>query len=324
MIKSVVRVLLGFVILLGIVFALGPRVSREISIESLVLPKNLDAYLAESESRYTDIVDNAQKEIVWFEEVGHQTEYSIVYLHGFSATRQEVAPVSEEVAQSIGANVFYARFAGHGRTSVDAMLEASVGAWANDVHEALEIGKRIGKKVIVIATSSGATSLMTVLDLGEYDLHALILLSPNFVPADSRAAILTWPWGIRIAELIQGKEFTWKSEPLSEEHRKYWTQRMPTSALAPMAAMVSLANTVDFSRIQIPVCILLSADDQLVDQTKTIEIFESLGSEELNQMILIQDPGSPSSHLVAGNILAPKKTSLVVESILSFLSEKGL
>jgi hypothetical protein len=45
-----------------------------------------------------------------------RTEWVVVALHGFSATRQETAPLAEIVASRLGANLFEARLAGHGLT----------------------------------------------------------------------------------------------------------------------------------------------------------------------------------------------------------------
>lgn len=115
-------------ILIVIVFLSGPRVDTNIRINPLILPEDLDQYLAESESEFNDIIPGAEKKIFWAGKKGVQTPYSLVYLHGFSACRQETAPLSEIVAEKLGANLFYTRFKGHGRTG-DAMLEGSVDAW---------------------------------------------------------------------------------------------------------------------------------------------------------------------------------------------------
>ena len=60
------------------------------------------------------------------------------------------------VANSLGANIFYTRLTGHGRTT-DAMREASVTAWMQDLAEAFEIGTVIGEEVIILSCSTGGT-----------------------------------------------------------------------------------------------------------------------------------------------------------------------
>ena len=90
----------GFIIL----FLAGPRVPAETTIHPVNLPDDLEGYLKASEARFTDIVPNTEKTIIWANPAQKQkTPVSIIYLHGFSATRQETAPLSDMVAQQLGA-----------------------------------------------------------------------------------------------------------------------------------------------------------------------------------------------------------------------------
>ena len=115
-------------ITLGAAFYAGPRVSIDTQLQSPQLPADLDAYLAQSEARYPDITPGAEKTIVWAHPDRRKTALAVVYLHGFSASRQETAPLSDEIAQQLGANLYYPRLNGHGRSGA-AMAEASVNAW---------------------------------------------------------------------------------------------------------------------------------------------------------------------------------------------------
>nr|WP_287339345.1 hypothetical protein [Mesorhizobium sp.] len=80
-----------------------------------------------------------------------RTPLSIVY----SASKGEVRPLPDEVADQLDANL-YTRLTGHGQGGA-AMADGSVNAWINDYEEALAIGRAIGDKVIVIATSTGGS-----------------------------------------------------------------------------------------------------------------------------------------------------------------------
>ena len=62
----------------------------------------------------------------------------------------------EEVARALGANLFFTRLTGHGRTGA-AMAEATAEDWLADMAEAMEIGRRLGQRVVVIGTSTGGT-----------------------------------------------------------------------------------------------------------------------------------------------------------------------
>ena len=195
--------LVGAVITLIVVVALsGPRVDMNISLNEIELPSNLDLYLSESESRFKDITEGTEKQIIWDGVPGEKTDISIVFIHGFSATRQELAPLADIIASSLQANLFYTRLAGHGRGGAG-MIDGTVNGWANDANEALEIGRRLGNKVVLIGTSTGST-LITWLSLqpSNKDVQGMILLSPNFHPANSNMSILLWPWGEKIAEIL--------------------------------------------------------------------------------------------------------------------------
>ncbi len=154
------KAVIGFFGLLAccvIIYLAGPRITVDSTTRPVSLPENIDGYLKAKEGRYPDIVPGAEKLIVWNDaQEKKPTAYAVVYLPGYSATRQETAPLTELVARAIGANVFLARLAGHGR-GADAMGEAETHDWLNDGVEAVEIGHRIGEKVILIGSSTGAT-----------------------------------------------------------------------------------------------------------------------------------------------------------------------
>lgn len=113
------------------------------TLRRIALPQDLDRYLREEEAGVPGITPGAEKSIVWAGKPGAKTPFSIIYLHGFTATRQEVAPVYDLVARSIGANVFYTRLTGHGMSG-EALAAATLDDWINDTWEAYEIGERIG------------------------------------------------------------------------------------------------------------------------------------------------------------------------------------
>jgi esterase/lipase len=81
---------------------------------------------------------------------------ALIYLHGFSSSRQESRPLMTQVASALGANLFYARLNGHGRTG-EALAAASVADWQHDALEALAIGRQLGEQVVVVGASNGGT-----------------------------------------------------------------------------------------------------------------------------------------------------------------------
>jgi esterase/lipase len=316
--KRVAQFLLGLLVAVVIVFLLGPRVEVDTTITSVTLPADLDAYLAESEAAFADLIPGSEKRIVWAGAAGEKTPLSIIYLHGYSATRQETAPLAEELAAALGANLFETRFAGHGRTG-DALAAASVNDWLNDTVEALEIGRRLGDEVIILGVSTGATAATWLAaQPGMDDVHAFILLSPNYAPADGTAEILTWPWAERIAVALIGPERSWQGN--NALHERYWTNSYPTGALLPMMGLVKLARRQDLSQLDRPTLVIYSPNDQVVNPQRTEELFLEIGAAQ-KELIPITDAADPNSHVLAGDILAPEGTAPVQQLILDFLGK---
>jgi hypothetical protein len=116
----------------------------------------VETYLTASESAFPDIRPGLAKQVVWADPLAkHRTPLAIVYIHGFSASKGEVRPLPDLVATALNANLFYTRLAGHGRSG-DAMAEASVDDWQEDMREALDIAALLGDRTLIIATSTGA------------------------------------------------------------------------------------------------------------------------------------------------------------------------
>lgn len=152
------RFLAGLAVIVAGLFLFGPREPMVLTprFDPAVLPADLDAYLAEGEAKVAGMTRGVEKRILWMGQSGDQTEFAVVYLHGFSATSEEIRPVPDLVAKALGANLYYARYAGHGLPG-NQLAGPTAQDWIDDTAEALAIGRRIGRKVIVIATSTGGT-----------------------------------------------------------------------------------------------------------------------------------------------------------------------
>jgi len=317
--KIAVRVVIIIAVLV-LVFLAGPRAKIDLRIKPVNLPSDLselDQYLAQSEAKYTDIVPGTEKTIVWANAEKTKTPISIIYLHGYSATRQETAPLSDELAAELGANLFYTRLSGHGRSN-DAMDEPSVNDWLNDTMEAFEIGKMLGDQVIVIGVSTGGPLAVWLAEQPNTDeALAYILMSPNFAPHDPNSEILTIPWAKQIAPLVLGPVYSWT--PDNAQHAQYWTHSYPSTALVTMMGLVKFVRESNLEEIKKPVMVLYSPDDTVINPSEVEKRYAQIGSA-IKEIHPILNSGDKSNHVLAGDILAPNNTETVKNLILDFIS----
>ena len=304
------RVLLGLVIAVVAVWLLWPRepVDTEISFDPRILPENLDVYLQTAEARFDDITPGVEKRVIWAGEAGAQTDIALVYMHGYSATSEEIRPVPDMVAKALGANLYYARLKGHGRDGL-AMTEPSAGDWLEDMAEALAIGRRIGKEVVVIGTSTGGTiAAIAARDPALREaVTGIIFVSPNFRIKNPTSTILEWPLARTISTLLAGAERSW--DPQNEGHGKYWTTLYPTTALIPMAAAVKYARDADYADVPTPALFLFSDEDAVVDAETTRAITTKWGGPVTLEPRVMGEGDDPFNHVIAGDILSPGQTA---------------
>jgi esterase/lipase len=302
--------------ILVIILWLGPRLEIDTTLKPVIVPDDLELYIKTSESKFNDIVPGSEKTIIWHSEKNQKTTFSIVSFHGFSTSRQDMAPLVDEIAADFGANLFHTRLRGHGRGGA-AMVDGSVNHWLNDANEALEIGRKLGDSVILIGNSTGATAATWLASIKtNTDIVAIILLSPNFSPADPKTRLLLWPWGQQLAELVNGKERYW--EPHNQWHGQYWAHKYPTKAVLPVLGLVKLVNDADLEDIQIPTMMIYSSKDKVISVPALKQAFSRLPSVK-NQLIEFNDTQDPSFHILAGDILSPSSTEKVKHRVLAFL-----
>jgi pimeloyl-ACP methyl ester carboxylesterase len=309
-----------FLILAFLVFwAILPtdQVDREIALNDNALPDDLDAWLESNEQQFSDIIPGAAKRIVWAGQKGGKTPLAIVYLHGFSATAEEIRPVPDEVATALGANLYFTRLAGHGRGGA-AMATATAGDWIEDTAEAMAIGRRLGEKVVLVGTSTGATlaALAATDPKLSQDLAGVVLISPNFGLRSAAAAILDLPLARYWGPLVAGAERSFV--PANDDHARYWTTRYPTVALFPMAALVRHVRWLDFATAKVPALVIYAPKDQVIDPTLISPLFDRWGGPVKQHLREMAQGDDAYAHVIAGDILSPGQTDAVIALILDW------
>ncbi|MCW4114910.1 lysophospholipase [Aurantimonas sp. MSK8Z-1] len=321
-----IRIILAVVILLvlaGIgLWVFGPRepVDTTVTFDPSAIGSDPDAYLARTEADVPNLRPDAQKAIVWAYPASRaKTPLTIVYVHGFSASKEEVRPLPDEVAKALGANLYFTRLTGHGRNG-PAMAEARVNDWINDFAEALAIAERIGERVVVVSTSTGG-SIATLFAATHPELMGkvagLVEISPNFALRDPKAWMLNLPFARRLMPWVLDAEYGF--EPVNAGQADHWTTRYPSSALLTLGAVTKAAREADVGAIRTPAFFITSPADAVVDPDAAEAVLARWGGP--HQALQIPVSGDPANHVLAGQYLSPQTTDELAQRITDWIKQ---
>ena len=319
--KKRYKVLLGLSAILVAAYFAGPKPKKPLYLATPVkVPelKELEKYVAEIESKHK-IKPGNEAEIIWADSTHQQTEYVVVYLHGFSASKTEGNPVHLNLAKKLKANLYLARLADHGIDTIAPMQYFTADRLWETSKQAYAIGKKLGKKVILVGTSTGGTVALK-LAATYTQINSLILLSPNVAINDKNAWMLNDPWGLQIARKVLGSdERTVDGRTL--EYKKYWYTNYRIESLVELQEFVETTMTKSvFEKVKQPVLMLYyykneTEQDPVVRVDAMLKMFDELGTPiELKKKIAIPNAGNH----VLGSYLTSKDLPSVETAIENF------
>ena len=318
--------LLAVILVLIIIYFLGPHPSHPVYNTSLTeVPSadtSLEKYIGQQESQHK-IKPNNEARIVWANDSRKQkTEYAIVYLHGFSASQEEGNPVHRNIAKQFGCNLYLSRLSQHGIDTTDALYNMTADNLWESAKQAYAIGKQLGKKVILMGTSTGGTLALQL--AAEYpEIAGLILYSPNIAINDPNAWLLNNPWGLQIARLVKKSDFN-TAKNNSPEYKQYWNYQYRLEATVQLQELLETAmNTSTFAKVKQPTLTLnYYKDEQHQDAVVKVaamkEMMAGLGTPaDKKKMIAIPEAGN---HVLASPIQSKDIVRVEKETVV-FMKE---
>lgn len=323
--KKTILITFPILLLAGIYF-LGPEPARPVWNNDMPsVPQqaaDLEKYVADNEAKHTIKPDNEAR-IVWADSTKKKTEYSVVYLHGFSASQEEGDPIHEQFAKTFGANLYLARMADHGIDTTEQLLYFTPDRWWQSSKEALAIGKTLGEKVIVMSTSTGGTMALILAATYPQDVFALINMSPNIGINDPNAWLLNDPWGLQIARLVIGGNS--RSFPKDEAKDRYWNNPYRLESVVQLQELVEdKMNKSTFEKVKCPSLTLYyykneQEQDPTVKVSAILEMNKQLGTlDDLKVAVPIPNAGG---HVLGSHIVS-KDLETVASEVKKFTIEK--
>ena len=267
------------IVILAVIYWVGPKLPvTALPVGLPDIPVGIDSitrYVEGKEKQYPVKPDN-EGIIVWGDSVARPTEYVLLYLHGFTASRREGYPITHDFLQEFKVNAYLPRLAGHGLITAEPLLDMTPARLYGSAQEALAVAHKLGKKVIIMATSTGCTlALMLAADFPEL-VDGLILYSPNIKIKNPLASLLSGPWGLQISRAVHGGKYSVSDDPADSEDCKYWYCKYRVEAQVYLQQLLDMRmNRHEFGKVHQPVFLGYYYKDS-DHQDETIEIKAAL------------------------------------------------
>jgi len=259
----ILKIVILSILALFVIYFLGPQPPKPVLNE--VLPtvaslNALDSQITAMEATHK-IKPNNQAKIIWADSGKTQTEYAIVYLHGFSASQMEGDPVHQNIAKQFHCNLYLARLAEHGIDTTEDLMNLTAENYWESAKLAYAIGKQLGKKVILMGTSTGGT-LALQLAANYPEIAGLILYSPNIEIFDPSALLLNNPWGLQIGRTVLKSNYV-DIKYKDSAYPTYWNKHYRIEAVVALQNLLEATMTeATFKKIHQPTLALYYYKDE--------------------------------------------------------------
>jgi esterase/lipase len=318
------KALLGIIALMAVVYFVGPHPEKPVfdyTIHDITDGTNLDSLVNAIESKH-HIKPNNEAKIIWEDSNHRQTDYAIVYLHGFSASQMEGDPVHRNIAKQFHCNLYLARLAEHGIDTTDDLQNLTAEKYWESAKEAYIIGKKLGKKVILMSTSTGGT-LSLQLAAAYPEIAGQILFSPNIQIYNPTAPLLNKPWGLQIGRMVmKGNYNTIKYQ--HPDYPKYWNTHYRLEATVALQNLLEATmNQTTFSKVKQPTLALYyykdkENQDHVVNVEATKKMMEEIGTPaELKSAVAV----NTGNHVLASPLVS-KDIATVEKLTVEFIANK--
>jgi alpha-beta hydrolase superfamily lysophospholipase len=242
-----------------------------------------------------------------------------LYLHGFSASWCEGFPANVEFARYFGCNAYFPRLASHGIETEDALIDMSPDRLWESAKEALMVARTLGKKVIIMSTSTGGTlALKLAADFPEY-VDGLILYSPNIRINNNAAFLLSKPWGLQIGRKVTGGKHRVLTENVDSIYCNYWYCKYRVEALVFLQQLVDETMTRQtFKNVNEPVFLGYyykdkTHQDNIVKVSAELKMFSQLGTRaESKVKVAFPEAGD---HIIASKHKSGAYNDVIAETI---------
>lgn len=216
--------------------------------------------------------------IVWTKGKGIQSEWSIVYLHSIQAGPAEAESFVSKLGDEFGMNVFFARIDGLELKNGQGLKDLTPKKIVDSVKEALAIGQTIGKKVMVIGSSTAAVPAVYIASQSASAVDALVLYAPVLETNEFFDKSLLESVMLQPSQWFSSENN--KSIDIPKAAESYSSKSIPIDAVKAYTHLMNETMTdANFSDIKQPYFIsYYFKDEQNMDEQISIEAIDRLDS----------------------------------------------
>jgi esterase/lipase len=320
----ILKIVILSILALFVIYFLGPQPPKPVLNDILPAVASIDAldsYITAMEAPHK-IKPNNQAKIIWADSSQSQTEYALVYLHGFSASQMEGDPVHQNIAKQFNCNLYLARLAEHGIDTTEDLMNLTADQYWESAKLAYAIGKQIGKKVILMSTSTGGTLALQLASVYP-EIAGLILYSPNIEVFNPSAPLLDNPWGLQIGRAVLKSNYV-DIKYKDSAYPKYWNSHYRIEGVVALQNLLEATMTeATFKKIHQPTLALYYYKDEAhQDNVVKVKAIQKMMQQIATPANLKMEMAIPNAgnHVIASPIVSNDIVS-VEKATAKFMKE---
>ena len=320
----ILKIVILSILALFVIYFLGPQPPKpELNdvLPAVASIDALDSYITAMEAPHK-IKPNNQAKIIWADSSKSQTEYALVYLHGFSASQMEGDPVHQNIAKQFNCNLYLARLAEHGIDTTEDLMNLTADQYWESAKLAYAIGKQIGKKVILMSTSTGGTLALQLASVYP-EIAGLILYSPNIEVFNPSAPLLDNPWGLQIGRAVLKSNYV-DIKYKDSAYPKYWNSHYRIEGVVALQNLLESTMTeATFKKIHQPTLALYYYKDEAhQDNVVKVKAIQKMMQQIATPANLKMEMAIPNAgnHVIASPIVSNDIVS-VEKATAKFMKE---
>lgn len=285
----------------------------------------LDNFLTNREAT-RDLKPGAEARVVWQPGKRHQqTDYVLVYLHGFRASHPEGRPVHRKIAGFLRANLFLSRFQEHGITSANPLRNLTEEKLLKSARFAYAIGKRIGKKVILMGSSTGGSLALYLAAQPSFkkNIAGIVLYSPLIRFFGIKEKFLQYKLSRKILSYIPGKSYRINTPKATYTEERIWFSSYALQGALALGAFVDhQMHSQLFKQVECPVFVgyyYKNRNEQ--DKIVSVRAIQKM-AEQLKNAQKVHTANFPNAenHVICSNLLSKSVEKVIQETHIFFES----